>query len=55
MVHGAIESASPASVWEVYRHLSCRPRCGKCVADVAEMIESLRADGADEALAVSAE
>ena len=38
------------SVAEVFRRCSARPKCGKCLPDVAEMIEAARAKTAPPAL-----
>jgi bacterioferritin-associated ferredoxin len=41
------------SVAEVFRRCGRRPQCGKCLPDVAQMIEDARGNG--ERLAVAAE
>ncbi|MEL7028959.1 MAG: (2Fe-2S)-binding protein [Pseudomonadota bacterium] len=55
IVSGAIESVSTASVSEVYRHLSCKPQCGKCLRDIAGMIEERIALGEKDASLAPAE
>lgn len=36
------------SVASVYRGLGCRPRCGKCVADICQLIKDTVADRGSE-------
>ena len=43
----ALKSAAQGdvhSVSEVFRKCDARPRCGKCLHDVAELVEKVRAD-----------
>lgn len=39
------------NVGEVFRRCEARPRCGKCLPDVADMIERARPDCAAHSLA----
>lgn len=39
------------SVGEVFRRCDARPQCGKCLPDVAKMIEAARAEDAAHRLA----
>ncbi len=42
------------TVADVFKRRGCRPQCGKCVPDVAAIIDETRAD-ADGATAIAAE
>lgn len=49
----AAAAADAKSVGEVFRRCESRPQCGKCLPDVAKMIETAR--GADCAVRLAAE
>ena len=51
-----IDGAEAPSVSDVYRELGCKPRCGKCLQDVAAMIETSEIErGAGPAMKLAAE
>ena len=37
-VHSAIAEGGAGSPAEVYKHFDCKPRCGKCIGTMREMI-----------------
>ncbi len=39
----AAASGGARTVADVFRRCGCRPQCGKCLPDVAQMIEDARA------------
>lgn len=39
-VRAAIDEGGAGSAAQVYQHFECRPRCGKCVATVREMVRA---------------
>ncbi len=43
-VRSAINEGGAGSPAQVYRHLECSPRCGKCVSTVRDMVRSAKAD-----------
>lgn len=49
----AAAKSEAATVAEVFRRCGRRPQCGKCLPDVAQMIEDARAS--EQGLAVAAE
>lgn len=42
----AIQTLGQPTVGEVYKALGCKPQCGKCVSDVASMLDAPRQDPA---------
>lgn len=44
-VKSAIEDGGAGSASAVYRHLECKPRCGKCVPYVRDMVDSAKGCG----------
>jgi bacterioferritin-associated ferredoxin len=43
-VRSAIDEGGAGSAAQVYRHYDCRPRCGKCVPMVRDMVEAAKGD-----------
>ena len=43
-VRSIIEEGGAASAAEIYRKLECRPRCGKCVPYVRNMVKAARGE-----------
>lgn len=41
-VKSALDQGGAGSTAEVYRHLACKPRCGKCVPMVREIVEAAK-------------
>ena len=39
-VRAAIDEGGAGSAAQVYRHYDCRPRCGKCVPMMRDMVET---------------
>jgi bacterioferritin-associated ferredoxin len=44
-VRAAIDEGGAGSAAQVYRHYDCRPRCGKCVGQVRDMVKAHRGEG----------
>jgi bacterioferritin-associated ferredoxin len=43
-VRAAIDEGGAGSAAQVYQHYDCRPRCGKCVPMVRDMVKAGRRD-----------
>ena len=41
-VRAAIDEGGAGSAAQVYQHYECRPRCGKCVSTVRDMVKAAR-------------
>lgn len=44
-VRAAIDEGGAGSAAQVYQHHGCKPRCGKCVPMVKDMVRSARPQG----------
>lgn len=53
-VKSAIEDGGAGSTSAVYKHLSCAPRCGKCVPFVRDMVKSAKGCDGDGRCACAA-
>lgn len=47
-VRAVLDEGAAGSTAEVFRALSCKPRCGKCVSYVRDMVTATKGCGGEE-------